>query len=128
TATVDPTCLPAMVKSAQTEAGNTLLAFSANPLDKAATFPTTIKCANGKMDAFILATVTDYTFGVNMRFMDAKSLRGYKRDGNGTDVPETGAVTFTASVDGVSNLASAGSSMGVGAAVAFAAALISLAV
>ncbi|KAI8821929.1 hypothetical protein BJ741DRAFT_655293 [Chytriomyces cf. hyalinus JEL632] len=118
TATVDPTCLPVMVKSAQTEAGNTLLAFAANPLDKAATFPTTINCANGKMDAFILATVTDYTFGVNMRFMDAKSLRGYKRDGNSSNVPETGAVTFTATVDGVSNLASAGSSMSVGGAAA----------
>ncbi|KAJ3234137.1 hypothetical protein HDU81_001698 [Chytriomyces hyalinus] len=127
-ATVDPKCLPAMVQSLPTDAGNTVLTFTANPLDKTAVFPKDLGCASGKLDAFVMANLASYTFGVNMRFMDAKLSRGYRRDnstsGNGGSIPATGGASVTVTTDGSRNLASSAQLLG-SSLVAAAAALIS---
>ncbi|KAJ3396626.1 hypothetical protein HDU80_009890, partial [Chytriomyces hyalinus] len=128
TATVDPNCLSAMFQPLESDAGNTILTFFANPLDKAAVFPTDLGCASGKLDAFVMPNVGSYRFGVNMRFMDSKvSRRDNNTAGNTSSIPATGGVSVTVTTDGSRNLASSAQLLGSGlAAVAAVAAVLSM--
>ncbi|KAI8822827.1 hypothetical protein BJ741DRAFT_635014 [Chytriomyces cf. hyalinus JEL632] len=111
TAIVDPNCLAEMALAS--DAGNTTLTFFANPLEKAAEFPKALGCAGGKLDAFVMPNVASYTFGVNMRFMEAGVSR---RDNNTSSIPATGGVSVTVTADGSRNIASSGQLLGSGLA------------